>query len=87
VTPEQRIDQQERIDKSSDLAELKTRYLSPLGYREAVHVAWMLCENVETYLMDHPCVFLDDEAFILADQAQQALFDLYQRLALLEDPV
>jgi len=63
---------------------IRKRYLNEYGYREVLHTAHILQENVECYLCEHPAVFFDEEAYRLAWVARQTLFDLYQRLGKLE---
>lgn len=68
-----------------DINQLKERYCCELGYREALHLAFVQCEIVNSYLVDHPAVTLDKEAYHLAYCAAALLSDLYQRVGQLEE--
>lgn len=63
---------------------LRKQYINVLSYREVFHLSFMLYENVEHYLAEHPAIILDKEAFSLTSAASQALFDLYQHIGNLE---
>jgi hypothetical protein len=62
------------------IEQIRDRYQCETGYHEALHTAYILMENVESYLLDHAAVTLDEESFRLAHQAHTALFNLYQHL-------
>lgn len=68
-----------------DINQLKERYCCELGYREALHLAFVQCEIVNSYLVEHPAVTLDKEAYHLAYRAAALLSDLYQRVGQLEE--
>lgn len=68
-----------------DIAAVEEQYANAVGYREALHTAFIFHENVEHYLSEHPCVVFDDEAYRLARLAGELLFELYQRLGRLEN--
>lgn len=67
------------------IEEIRRRYECELGAREAVHVAFMMEENVDAYLCAHPVVALDREAYGFAHAAATALFNLYQRISTIEE--
>lgn len=68
----------ERYGDNAD--DMQARWSNEVAYREAMHASWIFCENVEGYLVDHPCVIFDAEAYRLARIAHAALFELYQRI-------
>lgn len=76
-----------RLLKNLDttIAALGERYQCELGAREALHTAYIMHDNVESYLSSHPCVTLDPEAYRFAHAAATALFNLYQRIGEIEE--
>lgn len=66
------------------LEEVKERFLNEVGYREALHTAHLLGENVYNYLVEHPCIIFDEKSFWLANIAAMVLFELYQRIGQLD---
>ena len=50
------------------------------GCHEALHMASVLAEIVAQRLCDHPSIQMNQEWRAKADEARQALFDLYQMM-------
>jgi hypothetical protein len=71
----------EKYEETMD--QIHQRYENPIGYSEVFHLAFMLMESVETYMMDSPAVLFDASAYTQAHKASTALFNLYQRLGAL----
>lgn len=68
-----------------DINQLKERYCCELGYREVLHLSYVQMEIINGYLVEHPAVTLDKEAYNLAFRAGALLHDLYQRVGALEE--
>lgn len=63
---------------------VKQRYLGPLGYREALHTAYLVQDFAERHLLAHPTVLLNKRIFDLVYQAVDALALAYQEIGALE---
>ena len=50
------------------------------GYHEALHVASIQMDSLERYLLEHPAVLMDKDAYRLCHEAHTLLFNLYQHL-------
>ena len=76
----QRLHQtQELVQKhGSSHEELKERYRSGYGIHEVMDRSFLLAENIEAYLMEHPGVALDPKMYQLAVLANALLNQLYQ---------
>jgi len=51
-----------------------------MGYHEALHTSSIVMDSVERYLMSHPAILGDPEAYKMAHNAFSNLFNLYQYL-------
>lgn len=51
-----------------------------MGYHEALHTSFIAMDSVERYLMEHPAILGDPEAYKMAHNAFSNLFNLYQYL-------
>jgi hypothetical protein len=72
----------ESVETFGDEGEVKRRFgKGSFGAHEAADRASILMENVESYLLTHPTVELNERAFKLAYLANQFLFEVYQVLA------
>ncbi len=63
---------------------LEAQYLNPYGYREVLHLSFVLMETINSYVLKHPCAVLNPEAFKLVHAASTALFNLHQVIGALE---
>ncbi len=62
-------------------AEVAARFApGSFGCHEALHMACVLAEMVDTHLCEHPAVQRVPEWKALADRAAEALHDLYQAI-------
>ena len=50
------------------------------GCHEALHTSALLTDLVASRLMEHGAIIQNQDWYVLADKAQQALFDLYQAI-------
>jgi hypothetical protein len=71
-------------DRNTLPADLTSQYLNPYGYREVLHLSFVLHETINHYLLEHPCITLNPNLWKLAHNASTALFNLYQALGELE---
>ncbi len=51
-----------------------------VGCHEAMHLASVVMDTVDRHLCDHPAVLSNPDWYRLADEAQTALFNLYQAM-------
>lgn len=79
-----------RLDRLAEAAEGFDRPIEQLtadfapgtvGCHEATHLASVLMDTVDRHLCDHPAVLSNPDWYRLADEAQTALYNLYQAMA------
>lgn len=51
------------------------------GYHEALHVAYMLSENIECYLLQHPAIVSDPDLYEQVHLLNIELLSVYNKLA------
>ena len=50
------------------------------GYHEALHTTSIQMDSLERYVLEHPAILMDKEAYRLCHEAHTLLFNLYQHL-------
>ena len=62
------------------LEDLKKNFNTEIGRHEALDRSFMIGDNVEDFLVDHPYIILRPECYRLAFKAQELLQELYQKI-------
>ena len=62
------------------LEDIKKRFNNEFGKHEAMDRAFLMSENIQLFLVEHPYVIFRPEAYKLAFQASELLAQLYQVL-------
>jgi translation initiation factor RLI1 len=82
MTPEQTRSLAQMTESTGlTLEQLRERSLTPQSCARLAYLVHVMSENVGTYLMDDPIVFLDDESYALARAAYDTLTGLLDRLS------
>ena len=75
------------IDNFNGEAEVHRRFdPGTFGSHEAADRAFIVLEMVESYLLNHPTVVMNEECFGKVHQAHQLLYDVYQKIACADFP-
>lgn len=62
------------------LEDLKKSFNTEIGRHKALDRSFMIGDNIEDFLIDHPYVILRPECYRLAFQAKELLQELYQKI-------
>lgn len=68
----------EEYDES--LEEISKRFNNKIGRHEAMDRSFIIGEQIEDYLLNHPYIIFKPECYKLAFQARELLASLYQRI-------
>ena len=62
--------------------EIKRRFaVGSIGAHEALDRVFIIYENIESYLLRHPTIIMDKEAFGKTYKAFELLLEVYQKVA------
>lgn len=84
MTPEEiELERQDYLKKAIETweteEEVRRRFGDKtIGVHEAMDRTWILYENIESYLLKHPTILMDKEAFEKTYKAYELLLDVYQ---------
>ena len=56
------------------------------GSHEAADRTFMMIENIESYIMNHPTVAMNEECFKKVHTAHQLLYEVYNKIACADFP-
>lgn len=62
------------------IPQLKLRFLSEIGQHEVLDRTYIVNENFQEYILNHPYIVLQPKLFAKAFNLLEELFDLYQEI-------
>lgn len=63
-----------------DLNNIKKSFNTEIGRHEALDRSFMVGDNLEDFLLDHPYIILRSDCYRLAFKARELLCELYQKV-------